>query len=347
MGERIVIDTNVLLSKPSIIFELPKAKIIIPQTVINEIDKIKTARVDRQIKYNGREVSRNLFKLTEKGNLKKGVSLKNGSSIKVLNVNHNREYPDGLNLKSPDDQIISVALYLKDNFSQDTITVLTSDLNMLLKAKGFGLSVRHYESSKKFKLINNIINVLSSKRRGLNSIAIVLVIILSIVAIIRFAQFSNQSPNNIIGAPPKIQSQYETFKIKENEYLKILDKNSKDLDALIGLGNLYYDNQQWQQSIDTYKQALDIDSDNNDVRTDMATAYHKLGINDIAIRELQRVIKNNPKHSLAYYNLGVIYFSGERSPKDAKEMFEKYLEVSPKGPFAKQAEEFIKQIDEN
>ncbi len=346
MKETIILDTNVLLSKPSILFDLPNTRIIIPQAVINEIDRMKTARVDRQIRFNGRKVSRYLFKLSEQGNLSKGISIDNGARLQVLNLNHDRKFPDSLNLKAADDQIIAVAISEKENRPKEKLYILTSDLNMLLKAQGLGVRVRHYNVHSKFPLIENTLNFFVSKRRLFSSVAIFLFIILVLFVIYRLTFSELGTTSNLISAPPKIQSQLETFKIQENEYLRILEKDSKDVQALVGLGNLYYDNQQWQKAIDTYTKVLEIDKGNDDVRTDRAVAYRQLGINDIAIRELELVVKNNPKHDIAYYNLGVIFFGGERDLISAKNMFLKYIEISPKGSLSNKAQQYINQIDE-
>jgi tetratricopeptide (TPR) repeat protein len=90
---------------------------------------------------------------------------------------------------------------------------------------------------------------------------------------------------------------------EEQTYLK-LEVNSKDINSLVGLGNLYFDYQQFQLAANMYEKALKIDSGNTFVRTDLGVAYFNLGLTDVAVREFNKVLKANPKHVTARYNLG-------------------------------------------
>ena len=79
----VVLDTNVLLSVPEAINDFPDALVVIPDTVLSEIDKLKTARVDAELRFKGREISRLLFELSERGNLQDGVEMDNGGRLRV------------------------------------------------------------------------------------------------------------------------------------------------------------------------------------------------------------------------------------------------------------------------
>jgi PhoH-like ATPase len=65
----VVIDTNVLLSQPDVVNTFHDADVVIPEMVLSEIDKLKTARVDPELRYKGRQISRILFELSEVGSL--------------------------------------------------------------------------------------------------------------------------------------------------------------------------------------------------------------------------------------------------------------------------------------
>ena len=78
MKKIVVLDTNVLLADPNSVLSFPRAEVVIPETVLAELDKLKTARVDPDLRFRGREVSRILFDLSEEGSLVDGVELPDG-----------------------------------------------------------------------------------------------------------------------------------------------------------------------------------------------------------------------------------------------------------------------------
>ena len=65
----VVFDTNVLLADPGALLAYPDAEVIVPEPVLGEIDKLKTSRVDPDLRFRGREVSRMLFEFSEGGSL--------------------------------------------------------------------------------------------------------------------------------------------------------------------------------------------------------------------------------------------------------------------------------------
>jgi cytochrome c-type biogenesis protein CcmH/NrfG len=116
-------------------------------------------------------------------------------------------------------------------------------------------------------------------------------------------------------------------------YKATLQKNPKDAEALIGLGNLEFDSGQWQHAIDYYSRALDVDGTNADVRVDRAIAYHSSGQDDVAKKELLRVTREKPEHKNAWLNLGVVSQQlGDRA--GALTAWEQYLKLDPQGEHA-------------
>ena len=76
MPDVVVLDTNVLLADPTVLLSFPRSDVVIPETVLGELDKLKTARVDPDLRFRGREISRILFDLSEEGSLVDGVELR-------------------------------------------------------------------------------------------------------------------------------------------------------------------------------------------------------------------------------------------------------------------------------
>jgi tetratricopeptide (TPR) repeat protein len=338
-----VLDTNVLLNDPRALYIFPGAEIIIPQTVLIELDKLKTSRTDDQTRFHGREISRILFELSEKGKLADGVEVEGDSIVRVEVLNTKKPIPEALKTKLADDYILALTYQLAQ-VNQD-VTLVTNDLNMLLKAQSFGFSVKHFEtevSRNKFKLLMRKVKA----PRGVNVwVSIFLVLIVVSFGFYLTGLFYSGTKNSNV--PPEILAQLEPYQIKEYAYQQILKNKPNDIEALIGLGNLYFDVENYQAAIDKYRQVLKTEPKNVDVRSDIGVAYFKLGMIDVAITELRRVLIDNPNHALAHFNLGVVYWHGKGDAENAIRGFNAYLTIFPDGPLSEAARQNINKIKKN
>lgn len=116
-------------------------------------------------------------------------------------------------------------------------------------------------------------------------------------------------------------------------YQEILRKDPNNLQALINIGNLYFDTRQDQLAIDHYQRALSIDPRNVNVRTDMAVCYRRRGNPDKAVEELKKVISIDPRHPQSRYNLGVILIHDKNDIEGGIKAWEGLLENVPDYPY--------------
>jgi tetratricopeptide (TPR) repeat protein len=116
-------------------------------------------------------------------------------------------------------------------------------------------------------------------------------------------------------------------------YKEILRKDQNNLQALVNLGNLYFDNQQDRLAIENYQKALAIDPRNNNVRTDMAVCYRRTGNPDRATDELKKVVSLDPRHAQARYNLGIILLHDKNDVDGAVKAWEALLANVPDYPY--------------
>lgn len=87
----------------------------------------------------------------------------------------------------------------------------------------------------------------------------------------------------------------------------------KDVDAVRGIGNVYYDQQKFDVAAEQYEQYLKLQGDDPSVRTDLATAYLYQRQIDRAVATYQEVIAGHPEFLQAHFNLGLAYEAkGER-----------------------------------
>lgn len=120
-----------------------------------------------------------------------------------------------------------------------------------------------------------------------------------------------------------------------------LKTNPREVTTLLHLGNLYYDHQRWSEAISYYEQALELQPDNPDMRTDMATAYYYNGDPQRAAGEYEKVLKNHPNYPNTLFNLGIVRLDGLKDPKGAIDAWERLLRANPP---ADQAEKARQQI---
>ncbi|MBQ6596918.1 MAG: hypothetical protein IJH79_05135 [Lentisphaeria bacterium] len=113
-----VLDTNVLLHSAHSLEGFADNRVVIPMTVIEELDKFK--KNQDELGRNSRQVVRKLDSLRKTGNLSEGVRLDNGPGgapcgiVQVLTGEDFEKVPKNMDMSIPDNRIIRVALMLKD-----------------------------------------------------------------------------------------------------------------------------------------------------------------------------------------------------------------------------------------
>ena len=144
-----VLDTNVLIHDPNAIFNFDEHDVVIPITVVEELDRLKNGNESKNI--SAREASRNLTKLIKKTNQTSSIPL--GPKKGTLSFFVFQKYPtfssDGQNSfrnvfleDCADHRIIAVAYELKEN--GDPVTLVTKDNNVLIKATALGINAEDY-----------------------------------------------------------------------------------------------------------------------------------------------------------------------------------------------------------
>lgn len=139
-----------------------------------------------------------------------------------------------------------------------------------------------------------------------------------------------------------VQTLQDTSQI-EAQYKDVIAKNPKNYDALVSLGNLYFDAGQPEKAIEAYQKALEINPKDVNVRTDMGTMYRNIGKFDKAIDEFKKVAAMDPRHEQARYNLGVTFYNDKKDMKKAAEAWEELLKVNPNYPNAEGLKQMISQ----
>lgn len=144
-GKTFVIDTNVLLYDPEAMTKFGHNDVVIPVTVLEELDTMK--RLPNELGKNSRAVIRFLddVKNIGEGNLHVGVKIANGGTIRIF-LDEKKDTKINLSLAIADNRIILAAYHLKEE-GKDVVLV-SKDLAARVKAEAIGLTAEDYENLK-------------------------------------------------------------------------------------------------------------------------------------------------------------------------------------------------------
>jgi cytochrome c-type biogenesis protein CcmH/NrfG len=141
------------------------------------------------------------------------------------------------------------------------------------------------------------------------------------------------------GPQPKVNVAQEIAQLED-----LLKRDPQNLQALISLGNAYFDSNQFKKAIDVYQKALAIDPKNADVRTDMAIMYRNLKDYDRAIQEFRQAAKDNPGHVNSLFNIAIVMQYDKKDIPGAIAAWENFLKVEPTGDRANMAKAQLEQL---
>lgn len=150
MKKVFILDTNVLLSNPQSIYKFDDNDVVIPISVIEEVDTFKKDMSD--IGRNAREVSRILDKMRDRGTLSSGIPMfedREDSGQLFVYLGNNMEILPELLADSTDNHILAIALTLQKQFGESRkVSVITKDTNLRIKADAFGLIAEDFAADK-------------------------------------------------------------------------------------------------------------------------------------------------------------------------------------------------------
>jgi len=322
----VVLDTNVLLSDPGALLAFPDADVIIPETVLGEIDKLKVSRVDPDLRFRGREVSRMLFEFSENGSLIDGVTLPDGGTIRVVPLGSDVALPEGLATRNADDRILATA-YQACADGCEGLTLVTNDLNMLLKAQTYGIKVER-RSEVGAGLAKRTVRWFQRYKTPITILAIAIAVFAGVLALSLYTQRITGVNGGSASVPTEFRDMLSDDQRSLLDGLTTLQSTPSDLEATLQVGNAYYAIHEQsggaayaRKGIEYYTTYLRAEPENGDVRTDMAVLYFYIGETDRAIQEASEVIQSDPEHVNASFNLGVFYWRGRSDYQAAARQF--------------------------
>lgn len=149
-----VLDTNVLMHDPSSLFRFEEHDIFLPMVTLEELDNNKKGLTE--VARNARQASRYLEEIVGDDG---SIDLEEGCSLSIHGNRHVtghlylqtqkviKELP-GLAASKADNQIISVALHLKETRTNRQVILVSKDINIRIKARAMGLIAEDYFNDK-------------------------------------------------------------------------------------------------------------------------------------------------------------------------------------------------------
>ncbi len=144
-----ILDTNVILHDPTSIQQFEENNIVIPLTVIEEMDHFK--RGSQVINQNARHFARTLDSLTGKELFNGGISLGKGKGKVRIVISNGlcKEIKEAFREDTPDHRILSCAYELeKESKIKKRHILVTKDVNLRMKAKALGILAEDYTTDR-------------------------------------------------------------------------------------------------------------------------------------------------------------------------------------------------------
>jgi tetratricopeptide (TPR) repeat protein len=107
--------------------------------------------------------------------------------------------------------------------------------------------------------------------------------------------------------------------------------NSYSAGPFIELGDFYFDEGEYDDSLTQYQEALIREPGNVTAQMNMGRLYSRIGNFDKAIEIYKALIETNPNLAIAHYNLAGVYFRNEK-PTYAIREYKSALELDPFNP---------------
>ncbi len=130
-----------------------------------------------------------------------------------------------------------------------------------------------------------------------------------------------------------------------NQYRAALEKNPKDLNTLITLGDLYLNTNKIIEAWKVFTQAQKIAPNDTHVLIDLGGIYRQIGKYDRALESYQRAYEIKPDHLDPLMNMAMIYSQNKKNYPKALELYKTILKSNPRPQLAAKAKQEVVNIE--
>jgi PhoH-like ATPase len=139
-----IIDTNVILHDSSCIYQFAENNIVIPITVLEELDKFKKGH--QTVNLNARQFLRALDSINGDRIFDEGakISPEHGKIIIKLDRNFDDKFALSFSPSNPDHHILNTAYCLTKDYPGEQVILVSKDVNLRMKARALGVKTTDY-----------------------------------------------------------------------------------------------------------------------------------------------------------------------------------------------------------
>ena len=139
-------------------------------------------------------------------------------------------------------------------------------------------------------------------------------------------------------APPPIDEN------KVRALQETAEREPKNVEVRVQLGNLYYDGQRCGQAIPWYEAALKLDSKDVNLSTDLGVCYYQTTQPDKALEQFEHSLTVDPKHVKTLLNMGIVRAFGKQDLEGATKAWKQVVQLAPGSQEAELAQRGLEGI---
>jgi len=141
-----VLDTNVILHDSACINQFKEHDVVIPITVLEELDQFKKG--NSALNFHAREFLRSLDSISGDKLFGRGVAIGPGyGKISVrLEQKFHEDLKQNFSIQNPDHHILNIAYQIAKEYPSKQVILISKDVNLRMKAKAVGMMAQNYTS---------------------------------------------------------------------------------------------------------------------------------------------------------------------------------------------------------
>lgn len=146
------------------------------------------------------------------------------------------------------------------------------------------------------------------------------------------------------GAPAAAQPPAPLDPARVQALQTVAEKDPKNVESRVQLGNLFFDAEQYPQSISWYEQAIALNPGDTNVSTDLGVAYYYTNQPDRALAQFDKSLASDPKHIKTLLNVGIVRAFGKNDLPGAAKAWEQVVALSPDSPEGQAAKKGLEGV---
>lgn len=139
-----VLDTNVLIQDPQAIYKFEDNEVVLPDTVIEELDRLKGKEGD--LGYIARSCIREIEELRQTGDILNGVEMGQGGIFRIETDCKEVVMPEDWDLVKADNNIVRIAKGLDEKHEDKRVILVSKDAIVRIKATVVGVESQDYDT---------------------------------------------------------------------------------------------------------------------------------------------------------------------------------------------------------